>query len=161
MWMRTGFGVGERSRSRFLRRADNERERDRDLDLERERSRSFAFSAERRFSLFASPASFSELRRERSFDFGRSFGTFDVAFDPLRLLLRERERAPRLSPRRWSLLDEDDELELDDDELDELERDPELCDDELLSDELMWIFKMKQKRIKLNDNVIEIVSQFT
>lgn len=131
--MRTGFGVGDRSRSRFLRRADNERERD--LDLERERSRSFPFSAERRFSLLASPASFSELRRTRSFDFGRSFGTFDVAFESLRDLLRDRERAPRLS-RRWSLLDEDDELELDDDELDELERDPELCDDELLSDEL-------------------------
>lgn len=131
--MRTGFGVGERSRSRFLRRADSDRERER--DLERERSLSFAFSAERRFSLLASPASLSELRRERSFDFGRSFGVFDVAFESLRDLLRERERAPRLS-RRWSLLDDDDELELDDDELDELERDSELCDDELLSDEL-------------------------
>lgn len=95
--MRTGFGVGDRSRSRFLRRADNDRERD--LDLERERSRSLAFSAERRFSLFASPTSFSELRRERSLDFGRSFGVFDVAFDALRDLLRERERAPRLSRR--------------------------------------------------------------
>lgn len=129
--MRTGFGVGDRSRSRFLRRADSDR--DLDLDLDRERSRSFVFSVERRFSLFASPVSLSELRRERSFDFGRSFDVFDVAFDALRDLLRE--RAPRLS-RRWSLLDEDDELELDDDELDELERDPELCDDELLSDEL-------------------------
>lgn len=132
--MRTGFGVADRSRSRFFRRADNDRERDRDLD--RDRSRSFPFSADRRFSLFGSPASFSELRRERSFDFGRSFDTFDVAFDALRDLLRDRERLlPRLS-RRWSLLDEDDELELEDDELDELDRDSELCDDELLSDEL-------------------------
>lgn len=54
---------------------------------------------------------------------------FLLKAEPLRLRLD----VTRLS-RRWSSLDDDDELELDDDdELDELERDP---DDELLSDEL-------------------------
>lgn len=118
-WIRTGFGSGERSR--FF--TDFERERDLDdlLRDEPERSRFFGPSASR-----------SVLRRVFSFDFGLSLD-FDEALSAL--LLRERLRLVRLS-RRLSLLDddEDDELELDELELDDLE--PELCEDELLSDEL-------------------------
>lgn len=46
------------------------------------------------------------------------------------------ECGARLSRRSRSLLDDDEEEELDDDELDELERESELFDDELESDEL-------------------------
>lgn len=124
--MRTGFGVSEGSR--FLRLVDVERVR-----AERERSCSF-FSTDRCRSLFAS-GSFSELRCALSLDFGRSFDVFEAPFETLRLLLRERVLWSRLL-RRWSLLDDEDELEEEELELDELERDPELCEDELLSEEL-------------------------
>lgn len=71
---------------------------------------------------------------------------FLLKAEPLRLRLD----VTRLS-RRWSSLDDDDELELDDDdELDELERDP---DDELLSDELK-----KWKQHLLYDFVVVVVS---
>lgn len=97
--MRSGFGVGERSR--FF-----------DLDLERERD---LLSASRVFSL----------------DFGLSLD-FDAALSALLL----RERALRLLRRSRSLLDDDDDDELELDELELDDREPELCDDELLSDEL-------------------------
>lgn len=117
-------------------------ERDRDL----ERARSFFVSGvrerdrdrdrERRLPSFPSN-SFSELRRTRSFDFGRSFVSFTAVLEAM-LLLRDRVRDFCFS-RRWSLLDDDDELDDDDDELLELDLDPELCDDELLSEELIRI----------------------
>lgn len=77
---------------------------------------------------------------------------FLLKAEPLRLRLV----VTRLS-RRWSSLDDDDELELDDDdELDELERDP---DDELLSDELK---KLNQNLLlNINDFVVVVVHQNT
>lgn len=121
-----------------------ERERDDLLRDEPDRSRLFAVSVSR-----------SLLLRVFSFDFGRSL-VLDAALLLPPLLLRDRERAVRLSRRSRSLLDddEDDELELDELELDE--REPELCDDELLSDELKS-FKNELKKFgyvyRKNDNV--------
>lgn len=122
MWIRVGFGVGDRSR-RFLR-----------WDVDRERPLSLDRSTERRFAL--SSLSLSALRLARSFERPRSFDSLRTSPFEIGLLLRVRVfdlRFVRLSP---PLLDEVEELELDDDELDELEREPELRDDELLSDEL-------------------------
>lgn len=134
--MRTGRGVGERSR--FLRFVE------RDLV----RFRSFPLSADR--CLFdLSSASRSLLRRDRSFERDRALEPLRVSELLTGLLLRV--LVLRFAARRslslslsLSLLDEDDELELDDDELDELDRDPELRDDELL-DEL----QMKQLSIMI------------
>lgn len=124
MWIRVGFGVGERSR-RFRR-----------WDVERERPpRSLDLSTDRRLAL--SSLSLSALRLERSFERPRSFDSLRASPFTIGLLLRVRVFDLRVFVRRSPpLLDDVDELELEDDELDELERDPELRDDELLSDEL-------------------------
>lgn len=75
---------------------------------------------------------------------------FLLKAEPLRLRLD----VTRLS-RRWSSLDDDDELELDDDdELDELERDP---DDELLSDELKNV--NQHLLLNINDFVVVVSSK--
>lgn len=110
--MRTGFGVVERSR--FFR-----------VDLDRERLSESG--TDWPFIFFES---FSALRFTLSFDFGLSLESFLwLRADPLLLRFEI-----TLLSRRWSLLDDDDELELDEDEeLEELDRDAE---DELLSDEL-------------------------
>lgn len=139
IWIRTGFGVGERSRFFFV-----------DLDLERLRE-----STERETEGFLD---FFDSSLRRSFNFWSSlepvilYGSNSITclytikklmsylmiriFIPLLLctetLLVRFKFA--LFSRLLSLLDDDDELELDEEvELEELERD---SDDELLSDEL-------------------------
>ncbi len=121
MWMRVGFGVGER----FLLR-----ERLRDL------SRDFPRSTDERGFLVSAVAR-SELRL--SLDFGRSLDSFkdESLFTELRL--SDLRFLSRRSP------PDDDELELDDD--DEVEELDEL-DEELLSDELEWENIEHEKKIK-------------
>lgn len=121
IWIRVGFGVGDRSR-RFRR-----------CEFERERPRSLDRSPDRRFAL---SSSLSALRLERSLDRPRSFDSLRASPFAVGLLLRVRVFDLRFARRSPPLLDDDEELLLDDDELDELEREPELRDDELLSDEL-------------------------
>lgn len=120
MWIRVGFGVGDRSR-RFRER-------------ERERPRSLDRSTDRRLAL--SSLSLSALRLERSLERPRSFDSLRTSPFAIGLLLWVRVLDLRLARRSPPLLDEVEELVLDDDELDELEREPELRDDELLSEEL-------------------------
>lgn len=130
--MRTGRGVGERSR-RFRR--------DGETDLERAvRSLDLAGLLRRRDSL--SSLSRSALRRDdRSLVANavdeRSLESLCASVLRAELLLTLRERDFRFVARRsLPLLDDDDELELELDDDDELDLEPELRDDEL-SDELI------------------------
>lgn len=126
--MRTGRGVGERSR-RF-RRADPDRERPRSFDL-------VGVGRRRPFSSLSRSLL---VRRSRSLDRTvRSFESFRAsALGWLLLLLADLDL--RLARRSLPLLDDEDELDDDDEELKLLERElrrlDELLSEELLSDEL-------------------------
>lgn len=137
--MRTGRGVGERSR-RF-RRGDADLDLARSLDLSglrRRTSLSWSRSALRR----------DERSLVAALGDDRSFDSFRVSVLRTELLLTLRDLDLRFTARRsLPLLDDDDELELDDDEEDELDLEPELRDDEL-SDELIKQRYSASSRIK-------------
>lgn len=124
MCMRTGFGVGERSRR--LRRP---------CEPECERGRSLGRSGLLRLPL-SSTGSLSELRRGLSLDFGRSLDSLRAVTFAAALFDLDLDALLRFARRSVPLLELDDDEELEDDELDELDRDPELLRDELLSLEL-------------------------
>lgn len=127
--MRTGRGVGERSR-RFRRG-----------DVDRERARSLDFSGLRRRTSLSSFSRSALRRDERSLV---AAAVDDLSLESLRvsvlrteLLLTLRDLDLRFTARRsLPLLDDDEELELELDDEDELDLEPELRDDEL-SDELI------------------------